>query len=60
MKPRLLLVEDDPTTRMFLHTATQALDVEIDLAASMQQALALTCLRNASTKPCLTRQWMKF
>jgi len=41
MKPRLLLVEDDPTTRMFLHTATLALDVEIDLAASMQQALDL-------------------
>jgi len=41
MKPRVLLVEDDPTTRAFLHMATQALDVEIDLAASMQQALAL-------------------
>jgi len=41
MKPKVLLVEDDPTTRAFLHAATQALDVEIDLAASMQQALAL-------------------
>jgi len=41
MKPRVLLVEDDPTTRAFLHAATQVLDVDIDLAASMQQALAL-------------------
>jgi len=41
MKPRVLLVEDDPTTGAFLHAATQVLDVEIDLAASMQQALAL-------------------
>jgi len=41
MKPRLLLVEDDPTTRAFLHLATQALDVEMDLAASMHHALAL-------------------
>jgi len=41
MKLRVLLVEDDPTTRMFLHTATLALDVDVDLATSMQQALAL-------------------
>jgi len=41
MKPRVLLVEDDPTTRMFLHASTQVLNVEMDLAASMQQALDL-------------------
>jgi len=41
MKPRVLLVEDDPVTRAFLRAATQALDVEVDLAASMQQALTL-------------------
>jgi len=41
MNPRVLLVEDDPTTRAFLHAATRTLDVEIDQAASMQQALAL-------------------
>jgi len=41
MKPKVLLVEDDPTTRAFLHAATRALDVEIVLAASMRQALAL-------------------
>jgi len=40
MKPRVLLVEDDPTTRAFLHAATRALGVEIDLAATMRQALA--------------------
>jgi len=38
---KILLVEDDPITRAFLHTATLSLGVEIDLAASMQQALAL-------------------
>jgi len=41
MRPKLLLVEDDPTTRAFLHAATQALDVDVDLADSMQQALTL-------------------
>jgi len=41
MKPKVLLVEDDPTTRAFLHAAIRALDVEIDLASSMQEALAL-------------------
>jgi len=41
MKPKVLLVEDDPTTRAFLRAATQALDVEIDLATSLQEALAL-------------------
>jgi len=41
MKPKVLLVEDDPTTRAFLHAAIQGLDVEIDLAASMRQALDL-------------------
>jgi len=39
MNPKVLLVEDDPTTRAFLHAAIRALDVEIDLAASMQDAL---------------------
>jgi len=41
MNPKVLLVEDDPTTRAFLHAATRALDVEIDLASSMREALAL-------------------
>jgi len=41
MMPKVLLVEDDPVTRAFLHAATQSLDVEIDLAASMREALAL-------------------
>jgi len=41
MMPKVLLVEDDPITRAFLYAATQALDVEIDLAASMHEALAL-------------------
>jgi len=41
MRPKVLLVEDDPTTRAFLHAATAALDVAIELAASMHEALAL-------------------
>jgi len=41
MNPTVLLVEDDPTTRAFLHAVTRALDVDIDLAASMQEALRL-------------------
>jgi len=38
---KVLLVEDDPITRAFLHTATSGLGLEMDQAASMQQALAL-------------------
>jgi len=38
---RVLLVEDDPVTRTFLHGATASLGVEIDLAACMRQALVL-------------------
>jgi len=41
MKPKVLLVEDDPITGMFLHAATQMLDVEVDLAVTARQALAL-------------------
>jgi len=41
MTAKVLLVEDDPTTRAFLYAATQALGVEIGLAASMHGALAL-------------------
>jgi len=56
MRPKVLLVEDDPITRAFLHVATQALDVEIDLAASMQEALVLAdtaCYRAFLLDACL-------
>jgi len=41
MNPRILLVEDDPTSRAFLHAATEALPADVDAAASMAEALAL-------------------
>jgi len=41
MKPTLLLVEDDPTTRAFLHAASLPLGMEVAPAANMRQALAL-------------------
>ncbi|MGJ4729364.1 response regulator [Luteimonas sp. SDU101] len=41
MNPRILLVEDDPTSRAFLLAATEALPARVDTAASMADALAL-------------------
>lgn len=38
MKPRLLLLEDDPTSQMFLATALAGLPVEIDTAGSVAAA----------------------
>ena len=35
MNPRILLVEDDPTSRAFLLAATRALPAEVDLACDM-------------------------
>ncbi len=41
MKPRLLLVEDDPVSLAFLSEAARALPAEVDCAASLAEALAL-------------------
>src|SRR5690606_37080160 len=41
MNPRILLVEDDPTSRAFLQAATESLPAIVDAAASMAEALAL-------------------
>lgn len=41
MNPRILLVEDDPTSRVFLHAATEALPAHVDGAASVAEAIAL-------------------
>ncbi|MGY1408728.1 MULTISPECIES: response regulator [unclassified Luteimonas] len=41
MNPRILLVEDDPTSRAFLQAATELLPAVVDAAASMAEALAL-------------------
>ena len=41
MNPRILLVEDDPTSRAFLRAATEALPARVDAAATMAEALAL-------------------
>jgi len=38
---RLLLVEDDPTSRSFLHAASAALPAEVDIADSVEAAYAL-------------------
>jgi len=43
--PRILLVEDDPTSRAFLTAAVQALPLEVDGAGSIAAALALACSR---------------
>lgn len=37
MKPRVLLLEDEPTSRMFLATAIAELAVEVDMAGSVAQ-----------------------
>src|SRR5690606_21205848 len=39
MNPRILLVEDDPTSRAFLLAATRALPAEVDLACDMAGAI---------------------
>jgi len=39
-KPRLLLVEDDPTTRAFLTAAAEALPADVDAVASVAEAIA--------------------
>jgi CheY-like chemotaxis protein/HPt (histidine-containing phosphotransfer) domain-containing protein len=41
MKPRLLLVEDDPISRSFMAAALEALPAQVDTADSMRAALAL-------------------
>lgn len=41
MNPRILLVEDDPTSRAFLRAATEALPAEVDVAGSVAEATAL-------------------
>lgn len=41
MKPRLLLVEDDPISRSFMAAALEALPAQVDTADSMHAALAL-------------------
>lgn len=41
MKPRLLLVEDDPISRGFMGAALEALPAQVDTADSMRAALAL-------------------
>ncbi len=38
--PRLLLVEDDPVSAVFLHQAATALPAEVDVAGNMAEALA--------------------
>ncbi|GAA4862834.1 response regulator [Luteimonas vadosa] len=45
MKPRILLVEDDPTTRAFLAAAAESLPAEVDAVASAAQARAC-CARH--------------
>ena len=45
MNPRILLVEDDPTSRAFLQAATESLPALVDAAASMAEALALATAR---------------
>lgn len=40
MRPRLLLVEDDPTTRAFLAAASEALPADVDTADSVASARA--------------------
>ncbi len=41
MNPRILLVEDDPTSRAFLQAATESLPAQVDVAASLAEAMAL-------------------
>jgi len=46
MNPRILLVEDDPTSRAFLQAATESLPAVVDAAASMAEALALATVHS--------------
>lgn len=41
MKPRLLLVEDDPTSLQFMRAVVQALPCQVDAAGSVAEALAM-------------------
>ncbi|WP_238345838.1 response regulator [Luteimonas saliphila] len=41
MNPRILLVEDDPTSRAFLQAATEGLPAVVDLAGSVAEARVL-------------------
>jgi len=41
MKPRLLLVEDDPTSRQFMRAVLEALPSQVDGAGSIAEALAV-------------------
>ncbi len=45
IRPRLLLVEDDPTSRSFLCAAAEALPAEVDVADSIAAAIACTADR---------------
>lgn len=45
MKPRLLLVEDDPASRAFMAAVIAALPAEVDTAASVGTALTLATTR---------------
>lgn len=45
MKPRLLLVEDDPTSRAFLTAAAEAVPAQVDAADSMASAITLATSR---------------
>lgn len=46
MKPRLLLVEDDPISRSFMAAALEALPTQVDTADSMHAALALEAIHD--------------
>ena len=46
MKPRILLVEDDPTSRAFLAAATEALPADVDAADSLSTARALEAMHH--------------
>lgn len=45
MRPRILLVEDDPTTRAFLAAAAEALPAKVDTAATFAAAVAAATAR---------------
>lgn len=45
MKPRLLLVEDDPTSRAFLTAAAETVPAQVDAADSVASAVALATSR---------------
>lgn len=45
MNPRILLVEDDPTSRAFLLAATRALPADVDVAPDMATAIGIATSR---------------